>query len=338
MRMLSSGERWQKYQSHMSLCGPQQQQLIWAWVGDDNVMEWVSFGGGKVQLFISHPHIQNKSTKRSEHEMDMIRKSAAAAKLKHCCLVKIPVRIFSLPRHLPAKKFFLHFSSFLLCFFWLLQQVRISRVFLHTVESTNWKEEAPTTASASVQPQKTNSSKEVKRAGEEIMFKKAQIFSVWLLSSDKKHTFARLTLCVVLCVRFSLLLWRIKSYRTTAVTTLYVKRWDVKTWIDKKYIGFVWLTHSNQRQCRIKGNSLTTWNLNICFVFFAAALSMYQNVMTLSLYQTSLLAWDDAWMGKGWNSLLNNPDTTKKHPLHTPDRKRECGMEFMQKYLLSTWS
>lgn len=35
-------------------------------------------GGGKVQLFISHPHIQNKSTKRSEHEMDMIRKSAAA--------------------------------------------------------------------------------------------------------------------------------------------------------------------------------------------------------------------------------------------------------------------
>lgn len=55
---------------------------------------------------------------------------------------------------------------------------------------------------------------------------------------------------------------------------------------------------------------------------FFAALSMYQNVMTLSLYQTSLLAWDDAWMWKGWNSLLNNPDTTKKHPPHTRPKKR----------------
>lgn len=131
--------------------------------GGDNVMEWVGVGGGKVQLFISHPHIQNKSTKRSEHEMDMIRKSAAATKLKHCCcLVKIPVRIFSLPRHLPAKKFFLHFSSFPLCF--LAASASSNFEFFYTQPNQpTGKKKHQQQHQHQYSGKKTNSSKEVKR-------------------------------------------------------------------------------------------------------------------------------------------------------------------------------
>lgn len=236
------------------------------------------------------------------------------------CLVKIPVRIFSLPRHLPAKKFFLHF-------FWLLlaaSAIRISSFFYFQLSQPAGKKK---------HHQQQQEKKKLRSKREEIMFKKLKSFSVWLLSSDKKNTHLLASHCVYVVWAFCVESvsgwrrerggdeWRIKSYHHGGNDfMLRDEMW--KHELTKNRICLVDIHSRRHAERRMKRNSLTTWNLNICFF------SMYQNVMTLSLYQTSLLA--HAWM-EGWNSLLNNPDTRESERKNTTKREE---WNLCKKYLL----